>query len=245
MSRTLFINRLIIAAMAFFSFSCANALPVKKVFRAESRPPSEVFVSGFTSWGDNINVNAHVLGLSGGRGSRDSAFIPTTSNPDTARRFAIDLLNVACDATSYIYNIRPDANFYSASTSLYNIYEHATPPRRVSDQMRATMAREQEWFVPHHIPPEQIQSVTIYTRVDGVIHETTLDNDRYVPGDTQSNDDPYPSAGQYPITSGPIRTLGASMTNVDTEQPGNNWPLPTATPSSLLNCFGCVFHSEL
>ncbi|MEE8659249.1 NAD-dependent ADP-ribosyltransferase [Acetobacteraceae bacterium EV16G] len=245
MSRTLFINRLIIAALVFFSFSCANALPVKKVFRAESRPPSDVFASGFTSWGDNINVNAHVLGLSGGRGSRDSAFIPTTSNPDIAHRFAIDLLNVASGATSYIYNIRPDANFYSASTSIYNIYEHATPPRRVSDQMRATMAREQEWFVPHHIPPEQIQSVTIYTRVDGVIHETTMDNDRYVPGDTHSNDDPYPSAGQYPITSGPIRTLGASMTNVDTEQPGNNWPLPTATPSTLLNCFGCVFHSEL
>ncbi len=245
MSSASLIERLIVASMAIFSLSCAHALPVKKVFRAELRPPSEVFASGFTSWGNNINVNAHILGLSSRRGSRDSAFIPTTSNPDIARRFAIDLLNVACDATSYIYNIRPDASFYSASTSIYNIYEHATPPRRVSDQVRATMAREQEWFVPFHIPTEQIQSVTIFTRVGGVIHETTMDNDYYVPGDTQSNDDPYPSTHQYPITNGPIRTLGASMTNVDTEQPGNWWALPTATPSILLNCFGCVFHSEL
>lgn len=128
MSSASLINRLIVTSMVIFSFSCAYALPVKKVFRAESRPPSEVFDSGFTPWGNNINVNAHILGFSGGRGSRDSALIPTTSNSDIVRRFAIDLLNVARDATSYICNIQPDANFYSASTSIYNIYEHATPP---------------------------------------------------------------------------------------------------------------------
>lgn len=234
-----------IALAVIIQMSCADAMPVKKVHRADSKPPSEVFACGFTSWGDNINVNAHILGVSGRRGSRDSAFIPTTSNPDIVRRFAIDLLNVSEDATSYVYNIRPDTNFYSASTSIYQIYDHATPPRRVPDAMRASLAREQEWFVPHRIPPEQIQSVTIYTRVGGVINETTMDNDHYVPGDTQSNDDSYPLTNQYPITSGPIRTFGESMTNIDTEQPGNAWPLPVSTPSTLLGCFGCMFHSEL
>ncbi|UGA36174.1 hypothetical protein JOS77_16955 [Chromobacterium haemolyticum] len=80
-----------------FSFSqpVSRSWPVSKVYRADSRPPEDVFKNGFSAWGININFNAHVLGLSGSSGSRDSAFIPTTSAESIAQRFATDLRNVS------------------------------------------------------------------------------------------------------------------------------------------------------
>jgi pertussis toxin subunit 1 len=227
--------------LACFTFNdIAFSRPVSIVYRADSRAPSDVFLNGFHAWGTNINFNSHVLGISGRRGSRDSAFIPTTSSSNSANRFAIDLLNVSEDRTSYTYSIRATNNFYSALDSMYHVYD--TAGVRVPELTRATLAAEQEYSAYQHIPAQLIQSVTITSRAEnGTLITRVEENPNYAPDTTHSNEDPFTYGLPYPINISPILIMGSSMANINNEMPNNSaiLPSPSYTLSSLMA------HSEL
>lgn len=55
--------------LLIFMVSSVHAMPVKTVYRADSRPPHIIFEKGFIAWGTNINFNAHIDGTSGRRGA--------------------------------------------------------------------------------------------------------------------------------------------------------------------------------
>ncbi len=177
----------------------AIARPVSSVYRADSRAPSDVFSNGFHAWGTNINFNAHIQGVSGRRGTRDSAFIPTTSSLQAAERFSMDLLNVSPSQVSYIYHVRPTHNFYSALTTIHYIYDFAGV--RIPDSIRRVISEEQEYSAYQQIQPELVRSVTIYTRLsDGTIRTSEDLNPRYQPGSTAYFGDCDRSFRFIPIT---------------------------------------------
>lgn len=227
---------LLISLFSVFS-NFIYAMPVSKVYRADSRPPSEVFSSGFHAWGTNINFNAHILGVSGRRGSRNSAFIPTTSIVNRANAFAIDLLNVSRDRRSYVYNIRPTANFYSASTTMYYIYDESK--KRVPDDVRSVLVEEQEYSAYQHIPPELIESVTIHERLsDNTISTSIVRNMNYRPDNTTSNEEPFttrpPGSNHYELTSRPVLIMGLSGVSINNEMPNNSSTLPSPAYTRLV-----------
>lgn len=237
-----FFKHIIIFIFSFTVFS-SEAITVKKVYRADSRAPSDVFANGFRAWGTNINFNAHILGYSGRRGTRDSAFIPTTVRLPAAENFAADLLNVSPTSTSYVYNIRATDNFYYATETLYNIYNSLGV--RVPEEIVQTLATEQEYSAYAYISPEQIESVSIHRRTpDGTTIVTHELNPNYRAGETHSNDEPFRQGPQTIGRRGAPLLMGASMTNINNEQPDNSaWlPSPSFTHSSIssfinFNCF--------
>ncbi|OEE35445.1 scabin-related ADP-ribosyltransferase [Vibrio anguillarum] len=227
-----------------FMVSSVHAMPVKIVYRADSRPPHMIFEKGFVAWGTNINFNAHIDGTSGRRGSRDSAFIPTTSRLDAAMNFATDLLNVSPDNISYIYQIRATHNFYSALDSIYYVYDAAHV--RVPDTHRALLAEEQEYSAYINIPPELIESVTVQERINGEIITTVIPNHNYIAGDTHSSEEPFTYWRPERIDSRPMLYMGPSMTNINNEQPEG----AAALPSPSFNAGGVLgislfLHNEL
>ncbi|WP_423775565.1 scabin-related ADP-ribosyltransferase [Cedecea davisae] len=98
-------------------------MTVSSVYRADIRSPDRVFVEGFRAWGTNTNFISHILGLSGAIGSRNSAFIPTTSNYDIAAEFAREGA-FAIGQEYYVYNIRATDNMYPALDTVYNFMIH-------------------------------------------------------------------------------------------------------------------------
>jgi len=219
-----------------FNVFSADAMVVKKVYRADSREPKDVFVNGFRAWGTNTNFNDHIYGRSGRNGSRDSAFIPTTVNLGAAEGFAADLLRISPTQTSYVYNIRATENFYYATETINDIYSAFRV--RVSQGLSQTLAREQEYSALAYITAEQIESVSIHQRQrDGSIVVTQERNPNYRAGDTHSSDLPFRQGEQTVRPTGEVLLMGASMTNTNNEQPNNSaWlPYPPYTQSTSEN----------
>ncbi|GIU28981.1 hypothetical protein L2719_02165 [Shewanella schlegeliana] len=70
--------------LLFSDLSVGAPFDVNRVYRFDSRPPEEIFKKGFKSWGDNMDLLAHISGDScaGPREARDSGFISTGANED-------------------------------------------------------------------------------------------------------------------------------------------------------------------
>ncbi|WP_025152832.1 scabin-related ADP-ribosyltransferase [Morganella morganii] len=221
-------KKIILAALfIFLNIQPSYARPVYTVYRADSRPPSDVFEKGFTAWGNNINFHAHVNGSSGRRGTKDSAFIPTTSNFDLAKNFAIDLLNVSEEGISYVYKIRPVNNFYSALDTVYYYYDQAK--QRVDDTLRSVLAREQEYSAYISIPNQLIEIATKYERVGNSIIEKNIVNELYSSGDTHSSVEEFKEYKPSRIDSLPHLIMGSSMTNINNELPDDSAVLPSSS----------------
>lgn len=229
-----------ISTLIFLLGGCTFSQPfnVKKVYRADTRPPSDVFANGFNAWGTNTNFNAHVLGVSGGRGSRNSAFIPTTINENVADRFATDLMNVSPDNVSYVYTIRATPNMYEASHTMFTLYGRLN--QRVPDITRQTMAEEAEYSAVAYIVPQQIRSVRIMSRLpNGESSITTQDNPHFIEDNqSQASDTAYPDLSPT-ITVTPMLMMGPSGTNINNVQqdprtglPSTNLPSPSFSLSS-------------
>lgn len=235
--------RYFILLVCFLSSVTAIANPVRKVYRADSRAPDEIFNRGFFALGTNINFNSHVIGVSGCRGSRDSAFIPTTSSLTAAQRFSIDLMNASENRMSYIYHIRPTRNFYSALTTMYYIYDYGGANRFVPAETRAVLAREQEYSAYQSIPPQLIESVTIYhRRDDGSTEVTTRTNPNFIRDNTHTNENPFTYGMPYPINVTPLLVMGPSMTNINNEMAGAeaSLPSPSFSVGSLFTSMGTL-----
>ncbi|MGK0688817.1 scabin-related ADP-ribosyltransferase [Serratia marcescens] len=211
-------------------------MTVSSVYRADIRSPDRVFVEGFRAWGTNTNFISHILGLSGATGSRNSAFIPTTSNHDIAAEFARERA-VATGQEYYVYNIRATDNMYPALDTVYNIYDSYNV--RVSEDVRGTVAREQEYSAYSNISPQQIRSVEVLRFSNGHWTSETRDNPNYVESSTRSHDGPYMNSNSHPLNHTARLLVGFSAIGAEflpSDDYDNHRP--------PISCFNCFSHSE-
>jgi hypothetical protein len=88
------------------------------LYRFDTRPPEEIFSSGFVPRGRDTDLIRHTLAW-----TQESAFIATTLSFEAATSFADTYLQANPDATGYIYRIDADNHFYEVMPSLEHFLE--------------------------------------------------------------------------------------------------------------------------
>ncbi len=158
------------------------------VYRVDSRPPDEIFRDGFRSHGNNRNLQQHLRGDSCAAGSRDSAFIATTTS-------LIETYNIARQYYSssgfygrlYRYRIRANNIFYSLHSSVNYLTQRGV----TFSGFEQIMMREQNEIVAiEHIPSENIvEAVELnYDRFNSHVSDGPgTSNARYIPASTFVN----------------------------------------------------------
>lgn len=99
----------------------ALAQPVNVVYRIDDRDTSEIFKSGFLSYGSNDSVDEHMSGDS--IRDRSSGWISTTDNLDTASRIARNRFNLnpsSRNRVSWVYEIAQTDNMYDFNRIIQN-----------------------------------------------------------------------------------------------------------------------------
>ncbi|MDX3247128.1 hypothetical protein [Streptomyces sp. ME18-1-4] len=164
------------------------------VYRGDSRSPSDIFSHGFTAFGSNDDLVAHVHGQGG-----DSNYISTTRTLGVSETFArragmgnLDRLagQPRCStARMAFYALIPGLGNYLLSSCVHGtvtartfIYEIDTRwarnamyvPSQLAtlgrqDMVRRTYQNQDEWAYVHHIPNYAIRGVRIY---ETTAHET-------------------------------------------------------------------------
>lgn len=184
MSFSLFRVMALFLGSVFFS----NAYAVQFVYRVDSRPPDVVFREGFRSHGNNMNLQQHIRGDSCAAGSRDSAYIATTSDINETYNIARQYYSSSTfTGTLYRYRIRANNIFYSLTPSVNYLTEHGVEFTRFEQIM---MREQNEVVAVGHIPTENIaEAVQItYDRFTGQASDgpgTT--NARFIDIHTESN----------------------------------------------------------
>ncbi|MDY1546691.1 scabin-related ADP-ribosyltransferase [Luteibacter sahnii] len=88
------------------------------LYRADTRPPSDVFQNGFTPWGDNTSLFLHVVGLTCQPGDQTTGFVATTRSEPFAIGWG---RNHQSNGTHfYVYRIRAGPQFFNAARSLFH-----------------------------------------------------------------------------------------------------------------------------
>ena len=150
--------------------SSTYAISADFVYRIDSRPPSEIFSRGFSSYGNNMIFIDHVSGRSCHR-TGDSAFIATTSSLESARRIADAMFFARRNESRrlYLYTIRADRNFYNITPTVDELEDRGEFFR---PELHAMMINQREVVSVRNIPTENIQSVTPID-YDGSTHQIT------------------------------------------------------------------------
>ena len=164
-------------------FACAN--PVSTVYRVDFRPQDTIFEKGFTSLGGNTNYLGHLLDASTWLGTKDSAFISTTSSKKKAMEIYYRYRQ-GRNVAPTLYEIRATPNFYQSQATVYHWNDHVGI--RTSDVTRAVMAEEQEWSAYKSIAGSQILSATI---LDDTNAPHTYRNPYYIELDTTASEKPF------------------------------------------------------
>jgi len=125
--------------------------PPTLVYRVETRPPAEIFSTGFVSRGDNLDLVQHVLR------TPDSGFVATTDSPEAVARIAQALVKMDNTKPLWVYTIRASDNFYHVSESLDWIVDHNPAHRAKAENALARYSHQKEWAAVKRIPPSQIQ----------------------------------------------------------------------------------------
>ncbi|MGO4700954.1 scabin-related ADP-ribosyltransferase [Dyella sp. 2RAB6] len=86
---------------------------VRFVYRFDTRPPEQIFASGFSPRGSDTSLIRHVLAW-----TEESAFVAATSSLEVATSLAITYLEANPGAVGFIYRIQADESFYEAIPSL-------------------------------------------------------------------------------------------------------------------------------
>jgi len=118
---------------------------VSVVYRFDTRPPSEIFSSGFAPRGGDTNLIRHALAW-----TEESAFIATTASLEAAENFANTYVQADPDAPGYIYRIEADDSFYEVTASLESFLEQERqrgfPPRfRAMELTLQNAIQEYRW----------------------------------------------------------------------------------------------------
>lgn len=189
--------------LPFSDLSVGAPFDVNRVYRFDSRPPEVIFKQGFKSWGDNMDLLAHISGDScaGPRETRDSGFISTGADEDgviDAARAKIEFLsqNMTKEEKKklkiYVYTIEPDSRFYPAVESLqYYALHNPTYIPPILDGSGPELIQE-------YVRPTSINNYNIES-----VHIITLDpNDHPIVSDSYSNPEFmsfYTSANEMPF----------------------------------------------
>lgn len=164
------------------------------VFRADFRDPRTIFIEGFKSIGQNVNLLEHVQGTSCSYGPNPStAFVATTSNESFAEKWGADQLWI--DSTKgpqvYIYRIRATDRFYSAYDSLLDSYirKNKQKYKSAADHYKY----QQEWLAYNGIPHELIVSVKVMGKAEpGKLKLINIEqNPRYQTIPSHGNPQPF------------------------------------------------------
>ncbi|MBJ7263320.1 MAG: hypothetical protein JHC61_06090 [Burkholderiaceae bacterium] len=151
--RTCFV---LVSAILFISQGVSLATPPSLVYRVDTRPPDEIFVHGFRAWGNDHNIVAHVNGHTCTGAARTSAFVSTMASFHMVDELVASHLRER--ATTYVYSIRADSNFYSAPATV-DYFQSYNPLAPLSLNSLRMSRRVQEWVAVDRIPPQNISSV--------------------------------------------------------------------------------------
>ncbi|MEV8520557.1 hypothetical protein ABZR86_12245 [Dyella marensis] len=228
-------------------FSCAGGLlslvlcgvlpalsnaQVRVVYRYDTRPPQEIFASGFAAPGQDMNLIRHVTGWTDGRAEGDDdGLIATTSEESVARRMAVAHLNHFSDpnAMVFVYAISANHDFFAVMPSLSNFLEQqrAAPAaaRYMEREGQLSLViesyREQQEFVSAApIPPSAIRwARPISLERDARNRLRPRFGERRINGDwVDDAPDQSANAGHYPV----------------------NWPdEPSASPQPAFSLSSC------
>ncbi|MFJ2997527.1 scabin-related ADP-ribosyltransferase [Raoultella planticola] len=158
------------------------------VYRVDSRPPDVIFRDGFHSHGENRNIQQHIRGDSCATGSRDSAFIATTSDINETYNIARQYYSSSTfTGTLYRYRIRADRFFYPLAPSV----EYLTSRGVTFSNFEQAMMREQSEVVGVRlIEPENIvEAVRLnYNRMTSQVSDGDgVSNANYVDIETEAS----------------------------------------------------------
>lgn len=212
------------------SLGSSQAASQKYVYRVDDQSPDIVFIRGFQTWGNNINVALHIRGYSASTGSRDSAFISTTTQLNFAYTFMS--LRIRPGRPFYIYRIRADENFYSALRTMNHLATRWNA--RLDPVTHTILLRENEYIAYNGIPADHVMEVTTYTInsvTRQIVNEGSFSNAGYVDADTGTNENPFTLSDQYPYITTPTlfamhTTESAAFESIDET---DTWCLPAFT----------------
>lgn len=169
---------------AYSPFSSA----VDFVYRVDSRPPDVIFRDGFSSHGNNRNLQQHIRGDSCAAGSRDSNYIATTSDINETYNIArVYYSRATFSGRLYRYRIRADNSFYSLPPSVAYIESRGV---QFNHFERVMMRLQSEYVAVNSIPIENIQEAVelVYDRNTSQVRDAPgTSNSRYLRVSTQSN----------------------------------------------------------
>jgi len=182
------------------------------VYRFDTRPPQEIFATGFAPRGTNLDLMDRLTRrYMRSRGTDNSGLIATTADSHVALQIAGIYMAQRGLVQGYIYRIRADQNFYSANLSLRDLRQ-----RRLSagtdtsdiDEVIEDFGWEQTYVSDRAITADMIIAVdslmsTGTPPLPGAIRASTdLDfsrrNPHYVSRDTYANPGAYPMPGPAP-----------------------------------------------
>jgi hypothetical protein len=128
------------------------------VYRADTRPPSEIFQNGFTSHGNDYNLWQH---QSGGGFLDNSGYISTTQKPGAATQFLKPSTgqNGIMTDNGVIYQYRQGQVYHIEPTG--NMVH--LPSQQMTGNLQDTYSAQAEWAAVHHIDPQNIQGVSTHS----------------------------------------------------------------------------------
>lgn len=182
------------------------------LFRVDTRGPDEIFLNGFTSFGDNDSLIDHSRGRGCAGRDRNSAFISVSSDPVYAANYARRLYSLTGN-TAYVYIIRSTENMYNMRRSLENI------SYTVGYQDADTQS---EWINHGNIIASDIRGVRAYS---GLETPPVTPNLRFQDNSPIINQEPYIEVNND-VEAIPITSLYA-----------NTRPTVTACFAATLYCF--------
>lgn len=165
--------------IVLFSVSRASNA-VDFVYRVDSRPPNVIFRDGFSSHGYNLNLQQHIRGDSCAAGSRDSAFIATTTDLNDTYRTARQYYSMSYfTGTLYRYRIRADNNYYHLEPSVQYLESYGV---QFSHIERVMMRLQSEVVAMQTVTPYNIiDAVELnFNRYDSTVSDgNSFSNSRY------------------------------------------------------------------
>lgn len=172
----------------FLTFFSGGANAADFVYRVDSRPPSEIFRDGFRPHGNNRNLQQHLRGDSCAAGSRDSAFVATTTSLSETYNIARQYYSSSTfRGTLYRYRIRANNIFYSIQPSVNYLTERGVT---FTGFERIMMREQNEIVAAGHIPTENIADAVelTYDRFNSQVQDGPgTSNARFISIRTESN----------------------------------------------------------
>ncbi|MGO4551782.1 hypothetical protein AB4059_11845 [Lysobacter sp. 2RAF19] len=202
MSRIL--SKMLAACLLLSAFGVL-AQPITRVYRADSRPPHEIFDTGFQGRGANMDLLAHTLGGSCEETdpARASTWVSTSARRETATGFAMGHLEGIPGSgpqhAMYIYTIRADHTYVDVRGVMRRVVAaghagqqgyDAAQARTLEHLLYTTVIGGEEEVVAHHVAPANIFSAerVFFDASDDFIEEPAVFNTRYRPLDTEASD---------------------------------------------------------